>query len=362
MESRRRERAWGNTSLKLSDYDFHLPEERIAQAPAPERDLSRLLVVHRDTGARDHRRFRDILDYLSPGDLLVLNDTKVIPARLYGTRQTGARIEVLLLEETERDSWVCLVRPGRKAPVDTVISFGEGFSGRVEEVLSDGSRVIRLTSTAEPTMAAIARYGELPLPPYIQAKAEDPGRYQTVYAREEGAVAAPTAGLHFTPALLEAARAKGVEIAHVTLHTGMGTFKPVSAEDLTAHEMHAERYCLGAETVEAVARTKARGGRVIAVGTTAVRTLEHCASSGELKAGSGETRIFIYPGYRFKVVDALVTNFHLPKSTLLMLVSAFADQKRPGMTGGRELMLETYAEAIALDYRFYSFGDATLML
>jgi S-adenosylmethionine:tRNA ribosyltransferase-isomerase len=349
-------------SLKLSDYDFHLPEERIAQAPAPERDLSRLLVVHRDSGEREHRLFRDILDDLSPGDLLVLNDTKVIPARLYGTRPTGARIEVLLLEETTRDRWTCLVRPGRKAPVGTEISFGAGFSGQVEEVLPDGSRVIKLSSAAEPTMAAIARFGELPLPPYIHAKAEDPGRYQTVYASEEGAVAAPTAGLHFTPALLAAVRAKGVEIAHVTLHTGMGTFKPVSAEDLTAHDMHAERYRLSAETVEAVMRTKARGGRVIAVGTTAVRTLEHCAASGELKAGSGETRIFIYPGYRFKVVDALVTNFHLPKSTLLMLVSAFADQKRPGMTGGRELMLETYAEAIALDYRFYSFGDATLML
>lgn len=352
----------GTTSLKLSAYDFHLPEARIAQAPAPERDLSRLLVVRRDTGEREHRRFRDILEYLDAGDLLVLNDTKVIPARLYGVRPTGARIEVLLLEETERDRWVCLVRPGRKAPAGTAISFGEDFTGHIEEVLPDGSRVIRLEATVEPTHAAIARYGELPLPPYIQAKAEDPGRYQTVYAREEGAVAAPTAGLHFTPALLEAARAKGVEIAHVTLHTGMGTFKPVSAEDLTAHEMHSERYRLSAETVEAVARAKARGGRVIAVGTTAVRTLEHCASSGELLPDAGETRIFIYPGYRFKVVDALITNFHLPKSTLLMLVSAFADQKRPGETGGRELMLETYAEAIALEYRFYSFGDATLML
>ncbi|MBO9541793.1 tRNA preQ1(34) S-adenosylmethionine ribosyltransferase-isomerase QueA [bacterium] len=348
--------------MKLSDYDFHLPEERIAQAPAAERDLSRLLVVHRDTGAREHRHFRDILDYLAPGDLLVLNDTKVIPARLYGVRPTGARIEVLLLEETTRDRWVCLVRPGRKAQVGTTLHFGEGFSGHIDEVLPDGSRMITLQATGEPTMAAIARHGELPLPPYIQAKAEDPGRYQTVYAREEGAVAAPTAGLHFTPALLEAARAKGVEITQVTLHTGMGTFKPVSVEDLTDHEMHAERYRLSAETVEAVARTKARGGRVIAVGTTAVRTLEHCAESGELVAGSGETRIFIYPGYRFRVVDALVTNFHLPKSTLLMLVSAFADQKRPGGLGGRELMLETYAEAIAEAYRFYSFGDATLML
>lgn len=349
-------------SLKLSDYDFHLPEERIAQVPAERRDESRLMVIRRATGAREHRRFRDLAEYLAPGDLLVLNDTKVIPARLFGHRATGARIEVLLLEEVARDRWLALVRPGRKVPLGTVIRFDEDFTGAVVGVEPDGSRLIALTSRAGAVKEAIARCGELPLPPYISARPEDTGRYQTVYAREEGAVAAPTAGLHFTPELLAGLRARGVETASVTLHTGLGTFRPVTAEDLTDHEMHSERFRLSEETVEAVRRTKERGGRVVAVGTTAVRTLEHAAQSGVLAPAAGETRIFIYPGYRFRVVDALVTNFHLPKSTLLMLVSAFAEQAAPAGRSGRELMLESYQEAIAQEYRFYSFGDATLML
>lgn len=349
-------------SLKLSDYDFHLPEERIAQAPAERRDESRLMVIRRATGEREHRRFRDLAEYLAPGDLLVLNDTKVIPARLYGTRATGARIEVLLLEEVARDRWLALVRPGRKVPLGTVIRFDERFEGTVVGVEPDGSRQIALTSKEGSVREAIARCGELPLPPYISAKPEDAGRYQTVYAREEGAVAAPTAGLHFTPELLALLAARGVETASVTLHTGLGTFRPVTVEDLTTHDMHAERFHLSEETVEAVRRTKERGGRVVAVGTTAVRTLEAAAQAGTLAPASGETRIFIYPGYRFRVVDALVTNFHLPKSTLLMLVAAFADQVAPPGRTGRELMLESYQEAIAQEYRFYSFGDATLML
>lgn len=349
-------------SLKLSDYDFHLPEERIAQVPAERRDESRLMVIRRATGEREHRQFRDLAAYLAPGDLLVLNDTKVIPARLFGHRATGARIEVLLLEEVARDRWLALVRPGRKVPLGTVIRFDEDFAGTVVGVEPDGSRLIALTSGTGGVKEAIARCGELPLPPYISARPEDTGRYQTVYAREEGAVAAPTAGLHFTPELLADLGARGVETASVTLHTGLGTFRPVTAEDLTDHEMHSERFRLSEETVEAVRRTKERGGRVVAVGTTAVRTLEHAAQSGVLAPGSGETRIFIYPGYRFRVVDALVTNFHLPKSTLLMLVSAFAEQAVPAGRSGRELMLESYQEAIAQEYRFYSFGDATLML
>lgn len=349
-------------SLKLSDYDFHLPEERIAQLPAERRDQSRLMVIRRATGEREHRLFRDITEYLEPGDLLVLNDTKVIPARLYGTRASGARIEVLLLEEVARDRWLALVRPGRKVPEGTVIRFAEGFEGTVVGVEPDGSRLIQLSSAETSVKEAIALHGELPLPPYILARPADADRYQTVYAKEEGAVAAPTAGLHFTPELLATLGERGVETATVTLHTGLGTFRPVAVEDVTTHDMHAERFRLSAETVEAVQRTKERGGRVVAVGTTAVRTLEHAAQAGVLAPGSGETRIFIYPGYRFRVVDALVTNFHLPKSTLLMLVSAFADQAPPAGMTGRELMLESYQEAIEREYRFYSFGDATLML
>lgn len=345
--------------LTLSDFDYDLPAESIAQTPAERRDESRLLVLDRKTGAREHRRFRDLGAYLQPGDLLVLNDTRVIPARLFGTRATGARIEVLLLSERARDTWQCMVRPGRKAPVGTLIRFGDDFVGRITAVTPDGLREIALEAR-EGVERAIATYGELPLPPYIADKPLDAERYQTVYAREQGAVAAPTAGLHFTSELLDSLGAQGILTTTVTLHTGMGTFKPVTVEDVTTHPMHSERYRIGPDTVQAVRAAKARGNRVVAVGTTAVRTLEHAAQHGALAASSGETSIFIYPGYRFRVVDALITNFHLPKSTLLMLVSAFAEQVSE--RSGRELMLETYQEAIRHGYRFYSFGDATLML
>lgn len=359
-------------STRLSDYDFDLPESSIAQLPAERRDMSRLLVLRRDTGSLEHRHFRDLLDYLNPGDLLVLNDTKVIPARLYGHRHTGGKVEVLLLQEKERDLWVALARPGKKLPVGTVVAFGAGgedgspeLTAEVLDVLPGGERLIRLKSqTGEPTMALVARLGELPLPPYISGRPEDPDRYQTVYARHEGAVAAPTAGLHFTPELLATVEEKGVKLARVTLHTGLGTFKPVMAEDIREHPMHAEWYALPEETAQAIRETRARGGRVVAVGTTVARTLEHVASEqggGDLQASSGETRLFIYPGYRFQVVDALVTNFHLPKSTLLMLVSAFIESTSPEKGHGRETLLKAYREAIAQGYRFYSFGDAMFL-
>jgi S-adenosylmethionine:tRNA ribosyltransferase-isomerase len=361
-------------STRLSDYDFDLPESSIAQLPAERRDMSRLLVLRRETGSLEHRHFRDLQEYLNPGDLLVLNDTKVIPARLYGHRPTGGKVEVLLLQEKERDVWVALARPGKKLPVGSVVNFGaaetpEGgkpdLTAEVLDVLPGGERLIRLTShTGEPTMALVARLGELPLPPYISGRPEDPDRYQTVYARHEGAVAAPTAGLHFTPELLADLEQKGIKLARVTLHTGLGTFKPVMAEDIREHPMHAEWYSLPEETAQAIRETHARGGRVVAVGTTVARTLEHVASEqggADLTASSGETRLFIYPGYRFQVVDALVTNFHLPKSTLLMLVSAFIESTAPEKANGRETLLEAYRVAIAEGYRFYSFGDAMFL-
>ena len=359
-------------STRLSDYDFDLPESSIAQLPAERRDMSRLLVLRRATGELAHRRFRDLLEYLTPGDLLVLNDTKVIPARLHGHRQTGGKVEVLLLQEKERDVWVALARPGKKLPVGTVVNFGSGESpeltAEVLDVLPGGERVVKLVShTGEPVMSLVAKLGELPLPPYISGRPDDPDRYQTVYAKHEGAVAAPTAGLHFTPELMADLEAKGVGIARITLHTGLGTFKPVMVEDIREHPMHAEWYSLPEETAQAIRETKARGGRVVAVGTTVARTLEHVAQEQggpDLMASSGETRLFIYPGYRFQVVEAMVTNFHLPKSTLLMLVSAFIESATPeGVEGpsGRERLLEAYRVAIAEGYRFYSFGDAMFL-
>jgi S-adenosylmethionine:tRNA ribosyltransferase-isomerase len=361
-------------STRLSDYDFDLPESSIAQLPAERRDMSRLLVLDRASGTLTHHRFRDLQEYLKPGDLLVLNDTKVIPARLHGHRPTGGKVEVLLLQEKERDVWVALARPGKKLPVGSVVAFGsaEAPEGRAPEltaevldILPGGERLIRLTShTGEPTMALVARLGELPLPPYISGRPEDPDRYQTVYARHEGAVAAPTAGLHFTPELMAELEKQGVRIARITLHTGLGTFKPVTAEDIREHPMHAEWYSLPEEAAQAIRETRARGGRVVAVGTTVARTLEHAAKEQggpDLKASSGETQLFIYPGYRFQVVNALVTNFHLPKSTLLMLVSAFIEQGSPEGSSGRETLLEAYRVAIAEGYRFYSFGDAMFL-
>ena len=358
-------------STHLSDYDFDLPDSHIAQLPAEQRDMSRLLVLDRAADTLSHRRFRDLGTYLRPGDLLVLNDTKVIPARLHGRRPSGGKVEVLLLQEKERDVWEALARPGKKLPVGATVLFGgtadaPELVAEVLDVLLGGERLVRLESrTGEPTMALVARLGELPLPPYISGRPEDPDRYQTVYARQSGAVAAPTAGLHFTPALMAELEGQDVRFARLTLHTGLGTFKPVTAEDIREHPMHAEAYSLPAETAEAIRETRARGGRVVAVGTTVARTLEHAAKEQggpELEAGSGETRLFIYPGYRFQVVDALVTNFHLPKSTLLMLVSAFIQQEAPPGREGREALLEAYRVAIAEGYRFYSFGDAMLIV
>lgn len=360
-------------STRLSDYDFDLPESRIAQLPSEQRDLSRLLVMHRATLQLEHRRFRDLGPYLRPGDLVILNDTKVIPARLHGRRPSGGKAEVMLLQEKARDVWEALVRPGKKLPLGATIGFGAADASgspelvaEVVEILAGGERIVRLESrTGEPTMALVSRLGELPLPPYISGRPEDPDRYQTVYAREAGAVAAPTAGLHFTPALMAELEAAGIRFARVTLHTGAGTFKPVTTEDIREHPMHAELYALPPETAAAIRETRARGGRIVAVGTTVARTLEHAAKEQggpELEASSGETRLFIYPGYRFQVVDVLVTNFHLPKSTLLMLVSAFIQQGAPPGRDGREALMEAYRLAIAEEYRFYSFGDAMLII
>lgn len=356
-------------STRLSDYDFDLPESSIAKLPAERRDMSRLLVLHRASGELEHRRFRDLQEYLRPGDLLILNDTKVIPARLHGHRPSGGKVEVLLLQEKERDVWVSLARPGKKLPIGSRVHFGPSIEApelvaEILDILEGGERIVRLTSqTGEPVMALVARLGELPLPPYISGRPEDPDRYQTVYARHEGAVAAPTAGLHFTPELMAQLESQGIRFARLTLHTGLGTFKPVTAEDIREHPMHAEWYSLPEETAQAIRETRARGGRVVAVGTTVARTLEHVAreqGSPDLKASSGETKLFIYPGYRFQVLDALVTNFHLPKSTLLMLVSAFIESAAPERNG-REALLEAYRVAIAEGYRFYSFGDAMFL-
>lgn len=348
-------------SLKLSAYDFELPPELIAQEPAPQRDASRLMVLERATGTVRHRLFRDLAAELRAGDLLVLNDTKVMPARLFAQRASGARIEVLLLEETAPDRWLAMMRPGRKAPEGTVLTFAPGFVGSVVEIHPEGLRELQLEAPGG-VKEAIALHGALPLPPYIGGMPSDPGRYQTVFAREEGAVAAPTAGLHFTPELLAALASRGVGHACLTLHVGIGTFKPVMTEDLRDHVMHAERLRVSPELVATLQATRARGGRVIAVGTTVARALEHAARSGTLQPHAGETRIFITPGFRFRVVDALITNFHLPRSTLLMLVSAFAQQGEPPDRDGRRWMLECYATAIRERYRFFSFGDATLML
>lgn len=336
-------------TLKTSDYDYDLPEALIAQHPEEKRDHARLLVVNRADGQTADKKFYDIVDELRPGDLLVVNDTKVLPARLYGRRQSGAKVEVLLLTRLEGDTWECMVKPGRKARPGDVLSFGHGLSAEVLSVEDEGLRRVRFSYEGifEEILAAI---GEMPLPPYIHEKLEAADRYQTVYAKYDGSAAAPTAGLHFTPELIEKIKEKGVDTAAVTLHVGLGTFRPVKEDDLSRHKMHSEHYSISAETAEKIHRTKAAGGRVIAVGTTSVRALESAARAyGEVRACRGETDIFIYPGVAFRVVDALITNFHLPKSTLLMLVSAFYN---------REKILAVYREAVGKGYRFFSFGDA----
>ncbi len=343
------------TELKKSDFYFDLPKELIAQDPLEDRSASRLLVLHRESGETEHRTFRDITDYLRPGDCLVLNDTKVLPARLLGTKEdTGAAIEVLLLKRRENDIWETLVKPGKKARPGTRLTFGDGsLRAEVLEVVEEGNRLIRFFYKGI-FEEVLDRLGEMPLPPYITHKLEDKNRYQTVYAKYEGSAAAPTAGLHFTEALLQKIRDMGVETAFVTLHVGLGTFRPVKTEDLSQHHMHSEYYQVTQETADLINSTKERGGRVVCVGTTSCRTVESAAGEdGRVRAGCGNTEIFIYPGYHFKVLDCLITNFHLPESTLVMLVSALA---------GREHVLAAYREAVAGRYRFFSFGDAMLVI
>ena len=343
------------TELKTSDFYFDLPQELIAQDPLADRSASRLLVLHRETGAVEHHTFKEITKFLRPGDCLVLNNTKVLPARLLGTKEdTGAAIEVLLLKRREKDVWETLVKPGKKARPGTRLTFGDGsLRAEVLEVVEEGNRLIRFFYEGI-FEEVLDRLGEMPLPPYITHKLEDKNRYQTVYAKYEGSAAAPTAGLHFTEALLQEIKEMGVETAFVTLHVGLGTFRPVKVEELSAHHMHSEYYEVMDETAETINRTKEKGGRVICVGTTSCRTIESAAGEdGRVQAGCGNTEIFIYPGYRFKVLDCLITNFHLPESTLVMLVSALA---------GRENVLAAYQEAIEERYRFFSFGDAMLIV
>lgn len=341
--------------LRKSDYYFELPKELIAQTPLADRAASRLLVLHRETGEYEHHTFRDIKNYLCPGDCLVLNNTKVIPARLMGVKaDTGAVIEVLLLKRKSDDVWETLVKPGKKARPGAVISFGNGLiTGTVLEIGEEGNRLIRFTYDGI-WEEVLDRLGEMPLPPYITHKLEDRNRYQTVYAKYEGSAAAPTAGLHFTKDLLAELEASGIELAYVTLHVGLGTFRPVKEENLLDHHMHSESYEITEEAAQKINRAKQNGHRVICVGTTSCRTIESAADeNGLLRACKGDTDIFIYPGYRFKVLDALITNFHLPESTLIMLVSALA---------GREQVLAAYQEAVKERYRFFSFGDAMLIL
>ena len=345
-------------NMKTSDFDYNLPEELIAQTPLKDRDASRLLVLDRKTGEIQHKVFRDLPQILRPGDTLILNDSRVIPARLLGNKiPSGAAIEFLLLERREEDVWEIITRPGRKALPGTRFSFGDGrLVGEILEVLPDGNRIAKFSYQGE-FYALLDQIGQIPLPHYITKKLEDRQRYQTVYARRNGSAAAPTAGLHFTPQLLETLKKQGVNIGTVTLHVGLGTFRPVKAEEIEQHHMHSERYTVPEETAALIRQTKKSGGRVIAVGTTSCRTLEAVAQDhgGEVVACSGSTNLFLYPGgkSRFQVLDGLITNFHLPKSTLIMLVSAFA---------GYEHTMEAYRVAVQERYRFYSFGDAMLIL
>ncbi|HEW9540526.1 TPA: tRNA preQ1(34) S-adenosylmethionine ribosyltransferase-isomerase QueA [Streptococcus pneumoniae] len=338
--------------MNTADFDFHLPEELIAQTPLEKRDASKLLIVNRETGEMQDKQFHSIIDMLEPGDALVMNDTRVLPARLYGQKvETGSHVELLLLKNTSGDEWEVLAKPAKRLKVGTRISFGDGrLSAVVTEELTHGGRIVRFEYQGI-FLEVLESLGEMPLPPYIHEKLDDRERYQTVYAKESGSAAAPTAGLHFTKELLAEIQAKGVHLVYLTLHVGLGTFRPVSVDNLDEHEMHSEFYQLSEEAAATLRSVKENGGRVIAVGTTSIRTLETIGSKfdGQIQADSGWTNIFIKPGYEWKVVDAFSTNFHLPKSTLVMLVSAFA---------GRELVLDAYHHAIQEHYRFFSFGDS----
>ncbi len=341
--------------MKTSDFYYDLPEELIAQDPLLDRSSSKLMMLDRESGEIEHHIFHDIIDYLNPDDCLVLNNTKVIPARLIGAKEgTGGKVEVLLLTRKSDSVWECLVKPGKKMRVGSRVVFGEGLLvGEVTEVIDDGNRHIRFEYEGI-FEEILDQLGQMPLPPYITHQLQDKNRYQTVYAKLEGSAAAPTAGLHWTPELLERVKAKGVRIAEVTLHVGLGTFRPVKVEDVTNHHMHSEFYMITQEAADIINETKKRGGRVICTGTTSCRTIESAAAEdGTLSACSGWTEIFIYPGYQFKVMDALITNFHLPESTLVMLVSAFA---------GKEHVMHAYEEAVKDRYRFFSFGDAMLII
>ena len=337
--------------MDLKDFNYDLPEELIAQDPLEDRSSSRLMVLHKDTGRIEHKIFRDIIDYLNPGDCLVINDTKVIPARLMGIKEdTGAAIEVLLLKRNADDVWECLVKPGKKARTGARIVFGEGLLvGEIVDVIEDGNRMIKFHYEGI-FEEILDKLGQMPLPPYITHKLQDKNRYQTVYARNEGSAAAPTAGLHFTKELLEKIKKKGVNVVSITLHVGLGTFRPVKVDKIEEHHMHTETFNISKEAADTINRTRAAGGRVIAVGTTSCRTLESAAADdGTIPARSGDTDIFIYPGYKFKAIDCLITNFHLPESTLIMLVSALA---------GRDNIMNAYETAVKERYRFFSFGDA----
>ena len=337
--------------MDVKDFDYELPEELIAQDPLEDRSSSRLMVLDRETGEFEHKVFKDIIDYLNPGDCLVLNNTKVIPARLYGAKEgTNARIELLLLKRKENDVWETLVKPGKKAKPGTRIVFGDGLLvGEIIDIVDEGNRLIKFHYEGI-FEEILDKLGQMPLPPYITHELKDKNRYQTVYAKYDGSAAAPTAGLHFTKELLEQVKAKGIKIAEVTLHVGLGTFRPVKVDNILDHHMHSEFYMVSKEAADTINTAKKEGHRVISVGTTSTRTLESAADeNGMLRECSGWTEIFIYPGYSFKVIDGLITNFHLPQSTLVMLVSALA---------GREHVLNAYKEAVKEKYRFFSFGDA----
>lgn len=336
--------------MKTDDFDYYLPEELIAQHPAEKRDHARLLVLDKETGKTEDKYFYDIIDYLDPGDVLVMNDTRVIPARLFGHRESKEEsIEVFLLTNIEGKTWECLVRPGKKMKIGTNVIFSEELSGEVKDIKEDGNRIIEFCYEGI-FNELLDRLGNVPLPPYIKEELQEPEEYQTVYSKNPGSVAAPTAGLHFTQELLEEIESKGIKLAYLTLNVGLGTFRPVSVEDVTDHKMHSEFYTISKETADIINKAHKKGNKVIATGTTSIRTLESVyKKNGKIQGDSGWTDIFIYPGFKFEVVDAMITNFHLPKSTLVMLVSAFAS---------KDIILNAYEHAVNDKYRFFSFGDA----